>query len=346
MGTELVGIEKALELARKKLTGQSTFPAVYDTRRMQEIVHAVLTPRQIEVFESENEVDFSLQGKARFRGNFGKERRGVYGTFRVIPSKIRNIRELGLPNEDICNHILQLQEGLVLVTGVTGSGKTTTLASLVQAMNETQNLCIITVEDPIEYVFEERKSLVIQREVNVDTNSFYAGVKYSMRQDPDVIVIGEIRDPETAMESLRAAETGHLVLSSLHSEDVAGAIDRFIGMFKSEEQDFVRSELSRRLECVIAQKLIPYRGAERTLVTEIAICTPAMRNYVRENKTEQIISAIQTGGQYGMISMDKCLQNLYDAHKITQEEVLLQHAKDRVEMERFLVERRVARRKA
>lgn len=294
---------------------------------------ALLTRKQLENFAATHQHDFSYEPEgipnARFRVNAALENKGHYLTFRIIPTHIRTPEEIGFPDERIWQDVLSLSRGLVLVTGVTGSGKSTTLASLIQRLNEERPEKTICIEDPIEYVYQNKCGVIVQREVGRDTLSFYDGVKWALRQDPDNILIGEIRDKETARAALTAAETGHLVFSTLHTKDAVGTINRYISFFPGEEQAEIRAELADNLTYVITQQLVPYEiRADRVLAMEVMKNTPAIQNLIREGKLHQIPTAIETGAREGMIAMDRHLEVLYRSGRILQN-IALQYAMHR-----------------
>ena len=291
---------------------------------VEESIRNLISEKQAQILGEMHELDLSYQTekieKARFRVNVGLENKGLFATFRVIPNEIREISKLGFPDDKVWQDIVSMNKGLVLVTGVTGSGKSTTLASLIQEINARCAEKIICIEDPIEYVHKNQKSIVIQREVGRDTQSFAAGVKWALRQDPDNLLVGEIRDVETARAALTAAETGHLVLSTLHTKDAVGTIRRFVELFPSGEQDEIRASLSDNLGYVLTQQLIPYElRANRVLAMEVLKNTFAIANLIREGKTHQLQGLIETGMKEGMMTMDRHLQILCQAGKITRD---------------------------
>lgn len=291
--------------------------------KSKEIIYSILSEAQIKKFETNKELDlsFGIEGLSRFRANIFYQRGNVAGAFRSIPYKIMSFEELGLPR--IVNKICELPKGLVLVTGATGSGKSTTLASIINKINENRHCHIITIEDPIEYVHEHKKSVVNQREVESDTNSFARALKYVLREDPDVILIGEMRDLETIELALTSAETGHLVFATLHTSDCAQTINRIIDVFPSHQQSQVRTQLSFVLQAVFSQQLIPRAtGRGRVLAVEVMIATPAIRSLIRESKIHQIYSVIQTSQQQGMQTMNQCLAQLVARRQITYEEAM------------------------
>lgn len=279
--------------------------------------------KKFKILENQGEVDLSvaLSSGERFRVNAYKQRGKYAIAIRTITSQIPSFKVLGLP--DVIATFAEKHKGLILVTGPTGSGKSTTLASLIDIINSTQERHIITLEDPIEYVHNHKKGIVNQREVGSDTESFHSALRAALRQDPDVILVGEMRDPETVSIALTAAETGHLVFSTLHTVGSAKTIDRIVDMFPAEQQQQIRTQLSTVCEGVISQQLIQtIDGRNRVAALEVMISTPAIRNLIRENKTYQIQNIIQTSSKLGMQSMDQELVNLYRQGKISRESVL------------------------
>jgi len=278
---------------------------------------SLLTREQREEFERELELDFAYTaGGARFRVNYYLQRNSVGGAFRLIPREIKPLSELGVP--DSVARFAQLARGLVLVTGPTGSGKSTTLAALIDLVNQTRADHIVTVEDPIEFLHRHQKSLVNQREVGHDTHSFAAALKHVLRQDPDVILIGELRDLETVSVALTAAETGHLVFATLHTQDAAQTIDRVIDVFPPHQQGQVRAQLAATLQGVVCQALVKKVGGGRVVATEVLVGTSAIANLIREGKTYQIASAMQAGRSLGMHTMDQHLADLVNSGTITR----------------------------
>lgn len=289
----------------------------------KQLIYSVLTDAQKQRFEEENELDFSfgLKGISRFRANVFMQRGAVAAAIRVIPFQILTFEQLGLP--PVVNDLVKRPRGLILVTGPTGSGKSTTLAAMIDKINNEQHLHIVTIEDPIEYLHPHKKSLVNQREVNADTKSFKAALKYILRQDPDVVLVGEMRDLETIEAALTIAETGHLTLATLHTNSCAQTINRIIDVFPAHQQPQVRAQLSFVLEGVLSQQLLPKIGGGRVLALEIMVPNPAIRNLIREDKVHQIYSAMQTGqNKYGMQTMNQSLYELYVKKQITLEEAL------------------------
>ena len=304
-----------------------------DLKRM---IYSALTDRQKIQFEEEKELDFSLAlvGLDRFRVNVHQQRSYVEAAFRRIPIFIPTVEELKLP--PAISTLARKVNGLVLVTGPTGMGKSTTLAAMVQLINTERKCMIMSIEDPIEFVHANKRSVVKQREVYRDTNSFAEALKRCLRQDPDVIVVGEMRDLETISTALTAAETGHLVLATLHTPDAPQTIERIIDVFPPYQQHQVRQQLSTCLQGVVSQCLLPHAsGRGRVLAVEIMIATPAIRNLVREQSVEQLHTAIQTGAQFGMKTMDRALKDLFEAGQISFEEAL-NHAKNPEELKFFV----------
>ena len=288
---------------------------------MQEALEHVTTEEQRERFVEEMELDFaySISGLARFRANAAFQRGTISLAFRQVYWTIPAIEELGLP--ELCKVLSLKPDGLSLITGPTGSGKSTTLAAMVNYLNERELRRVITIEDPIEYLFRDEKCFITQRELGADTKSFASALKRALRQDPDVILVGEMRDLETIAIALTAAETGHLVLSTLHTPSAAQAIDRVIDVFPPSQQGQIRNQLSTTLQAVLYQALIPRAdGNGRIAAVEVMIATPAIRNLIREGKTYQIPNVIQTGSQYGMQTMNQALRDLYQKGLITLEE--------------------------
>jgi twitching motility protein PilT len=285
------------------------------------LCYSVLTDAQKHKFEEHNELDFSfgLKGLSRFRGNLFTQKGSCAGVFRVVPFEIKSFKQLGLPQ--VLVDITKKPSGLILVTGPTGSGKSTTLATMIDMINSTREDHIITVEDPIEFVHNHKKCLVNQREVTTDTVSFTAALKYVLRQDPDVVLIGELRDLETIEAALKVSETGHLTFATLHTNSAVQTINRIIDVFPSSQQEQIRVQLSFVLEGIVAQQLIPkINGAGRAMSMEILIPTQGIRNIIREDKVHQIYSAMQTGqGKYGMQTMNQSLMDLVIKKHISAE---------------------------
>ncbi|MFA0676313.1 type IV pilus twitching motility protein PilT, partial [Vibrio sp. 10N.222.51.A6] len=285
------------------------------------LVFEIMDDSQRGEFEEKLEVDFSfeLPNVGRFRVNAFNQARGCAAVFRTIPVEIPTLEQLGAP--DIFEKIANYEKGLVLVTGPTGSGKSTTLAAMVDYVNRNHNKHILTIEDPIEFVHTNNKCLVNQREVHRDTHSFKAALRSALREDPDVILVGELRDQETISLALTAAETGHLVFGTLHTSSAAKTVDRIIDVFPGSDKDMVRSMLSESLRSVIAQKLLKRVGGGRVACHEIMMATPAIRNLIREDKVAQMYSIIQTGAAHGMQTMEQNAKQLMAQGLVDSEEV-------------------------
>jgi twitching motility protein PilT len=287
------------------------------------LAYSILTENQKKRFETEDELDFSfgVQNLSRFRGNVYKQRGCVAMAIRQIPYEIISIERLGLP--PIVNKLAERPRGLVLVTGPTGSGKSTSLAAMVDKVNRERKGHIITIEDPIEFIHRHQNCMINQREVGADTKSFTAALKYALRQDPDVILIGEMRDLETISAALTIAETGHLVFATLHTNSAAESINRVIDAFPSHQQAQIRAQLAFVLEGVVTQTLIPKaKGKGRIAACEVMVCTPAIRAVIRDEKIHQIYSLMQAGKKHGMQTMNDALQMLYMRGEVTLEEAL------------------------
>ncbi|HLU62716.1 MAG TPA: type IV pilus twitching motility protein PilT [Gammaproteobacteria bacterium] len=291
-----------------------------DHSQVHDMVYDIMSDKQRKDYEEFLECDFSFEipGLARFRVNAFNQNRGAGAVFRTIPSKILTLEQLNAPK--IFQEIAETPRGIVLVTGPTGSGKSTTLAAMINYINENEAGHILTIEDPIEFVHESKKCLVNQREVHRDTLGFNEALRSALREDPDCILVGEMRDLETIRLALSGAETGHLVFGTLHTSSAAKTIDRIVDVFPAAEKDMVRAMLSESVRAVISQTLLKKIGGGRVAAHEIMIGTPAIRNLIRENKIAQMYSAIQTGQQYGMQTLDQCLQDLVKKGLITKEE--------------------------
>jgi twitching motility protein PilT len=303
---------------RGRLTSLEDYP-VLDPTDTREIVYGILTNDQRQRLETDWQIDFAyaVPGVARFRVNAYLQRSALSAAFRLIPSTIVPIDDLGLP--PVVHEFCKKPRGLVLVTGPTGSGKSTSLASMIDEINESREEHILTIEDPIEFLHSHKKCMVNQRELGSDALGFGPALKGALRQDPDVILVGEMRDLETISTALTAAETGHLVFATLHTQSAAQTIDRIIDVFPSHQQDQVRVQLSVALQGVMTQTLIPTAdGSARVVACETLVPTPAVRNLIREGKTHQIVSAMQTGGGVGMQTLDTALAALVRNGKITQ----------------------------
>jgi twitching motility protein PilT len=291
-----------------------------ESKDVNSLVYDIMNDNQRKDYEQNLEVDFSFEvpNLARFRVNAFNTSRGPAAVFRTIPSTVLSLDDLGAP--DIFRDISDNPRGLVLVTGPTGSGKSTTLAAMVDYINNSKHHHILTIEDPIEFVHQNKLSLINQREVHRDTHSFKAALRSALREDPDVILVGELRDLETIRLAMTAAETGHLVFGTLHTTSAPKTIDRIIDVFPGEEKDMVRSMLSESLQAVISQTLVKKVGGGRVAAHEIMLGIPAIRNLIREDKIAQMYSAIQTGAMHGMQTMDQCLKNLVNRGLITAQD--------------------------
>lgn len=309
---------------------------VISANEIEYIIMSILDSYQIEVLNNTWELDFSysLQGIARFRGNVMKQRGSLALVVRVVPYNIPEFSELGLPSD--LNKLCSLSRGLILVTGPTGSGKSTTLASLIDIINSTRKLNIVTIEDPIEFLHSHKQSTIRQREIGTDTHSFASALRHVLRHDPDVILIGEMRDPESIGIALTAAETGHLVLSSLHTQSAPLTISRIVDVFQNEAKEQIRQQLANTLKAVVSQQLLPVAdGNGRVAAIEYMINTPAVKNLIREGKEHQLYNVIQTSQALGMQSMDQALYKLYRNGRITRE-AATEYCIDRTEMDRML----------
>ncbi|MDD5503940.1 MAG: type IV pilus twitching motility protein PilT [Candidatus Omnitrophica bacterium] len=312
----------------------TSYPAL-SREDCKRIIYSILNDNQKVRFETELELDFSIYvpDLSRFRVNVHMQRGSIEAAFRVIPSKIKTIEELGLPA--IVADLALRPNGLVLATGPTGMGKSTTLAAMVDLINTQKQALIVSIEDPIEYVHRNNKSIIKQREVGSDTKSFANALKHALRQDPDVILVGEMRDLETISTAITAAETGHLVLSTLHTPDAPQTIDRLIDIFPPHQQKQIMIQLAGSLQGVICQQLLPKRsGNGRVVACEIMTATSAVRSLIREQKTEQLPTVIQTSARSGMITMDKTLKMLYEASLI-DEETFKSRLKDKGDLDKI-----------
>ena len=297
-------------------------------KHVHDMVYDIMNDAQRKHYEDTLECDFSfeIQGLARFRVNAFNQNRGAGAVFRTIPSQILSLEELGCPR--VFAELIQQPQGLILVTGPTGSGKSTTLAAMVDNINKEEYGHILTIEDPIEFVHTAQKCLINQREVHRDTHGFNEALRSALREDPDYILVGEMRDIETIRLALTAAETGHLVFATLHTSSAAKTIDRIIDVFPAGEKPMVRSMLSESLRAVISQALLKKVGGGRTAAWEIMVGTPAIRNLIREDKVAQMYSSIQTGQQYGMMTLDQHLQDLVKRAVVTRQQAR-DYAKDK-----------------
>lgn len=290
-----------------------------DHKQVHSLIYEIMNDKQRKDYEEYLETDFSFEvpGVARFRVNAFNQNRGAGAVFRTIPSKVLSMEELGMGQ--VFRDVSSVPRGLVLVTGPTGSGKSTTLAAMIDFINENKYHHILTIEDPIEFVHESKKCLINQREVHRDTHGFAEALRSALREDPDIILVGEMRDLETIRLALTAAETGHLVFGTLHTTSAAKTIDRVVDVFPAQEKSMVRSMLSESLEAVISQTLLKRVGGGRVAAHEIMRGTPAIRNLIREDKVAQMYSAIQTGANVGMQTMDQCLADMLERRIITRE---------------------------
>lgn len=293
---------------------------ILESDQIRKMLYSIMTEDQRAAYENDMELDFAISfgEKARFRVNAFTTRKGVTAVLRTIPSEIPTMDEIDLPM--VIRRFADLEQGIVLVTGATGSGKSTTLASLINHINKTQQKHILTIEDPVEFFHHSDKSLINHRELNVDTKSYAKALKSALREDPDVILIGEMRDHETISLALTAAETGHLVFGTLHANSASKTIDRIIDVFPGSEKDMVRAMLAGSLQGVVAQKLLRRKEGGRVGVHEVLVGTSAVRNLIRENQLPQLYSMMQTGSRYGMTTMEDSAQSLYEDGIITKEE--------------------------
>lgn len=291
-----------------------------DEEAVESLIFVILDDEQKQTLLKDKEFDFSFAfgDLGRFRVNAFHERGNLAAALRLIPNDLLTVEQLGLP--PIVNKFAEYPRGLVLVTGPTGSGKSTSLAALIHKINTEQNKHIITIEDPIEYLHKSQKSVIVQREVHYDTYSFSAALRSALREDPDVVLLGEMRDLETIASAITMAETGHLVFATLHTNSASQSIDRMVDVFPPHQQPQIRAQLANILMAVCSQRLAPAIGGGRIAAAEILVATPAVRNIIREGKTHQLEAVIQTGAEFGMQSMDKTLVNLVHAGSITFDE--------------------------
>jgi twitching motility protein PilT len=309
---------------------------VLDKRGIQGMIYAILPQKMRERLEQELELDmsYSLPGRARFRVNVYYQRDSLGAAFRLIPYEIRTVEDLGLPS--VVADLARYPRGFVVVTGPTGSGKSTTLASMVDIVNRERQAHVMTVEDPIEFLHRHKRCVVNQREVGADTQSFAQALKHVLRQDPDVILVGEMRDLESISTAITAAETGHLVFATLHTQDAPQTIDRIIDMFPPHQQQQVRVQLATSLQGVVTQQLLQtVDGRSRAVAVEVLICTPAVRNLIREGKVHQIYSIMQAGGRFGMKTMDQSLADLVKSGKVSQQ-LAYERCHDTEELKRLI----------
>lgn len=313
-----VGLPPMLRIDGKLKEVPATKPL--NEEQAENLIFSILDEDQKQILLKDKEFDFSFAfgDLARFRANAFHERGNIALALRLIPTEIRTVEQLGLPSA--VKEMTEYPRGLVLVTGPTGSGKSTTLAAMIDRININQSKHIITIEDPIEYVHKNKKSILTQREVHYDTYSFTSALRSSLRQDPDVVLIGEMRDLETIAAAITIAETGHLVFATLHTNSASQSVDRMIDVFPPHQQTQIRVQLATILGGIISQRLVPLIDGGRVAAAEILVATPAVRNVIREGKSHQLESIIQTGAEYNMQSMDKTLINLIHSGKITYNE--------------------------
>lgn len=315
----LVGYPPMLRIAGELYPIAQT--QIIQAQEMEDIMFPVLTQEQRDLLLTNREIDLSIQTPVgRFRVNIYYQRGFLAGTFRLVSTHIRTLDELGLPL--ICHEFPKLRQGFLLVTGPTGHGKSTTLAAMIQEINLTRSRHIITVEDPIEYLYPVGKSIISQREMHSDTHSWNIALRSVLREDPDVVLIGEMRDLETIEAAITIAETGHLVFATLHTNSASQTIDRIVGVFPENEQSQIRLQLSAALEGIVSQRLIPAVGGGRVASTEVLIATPAVRSTIREGRTHLIDNVMQTSAEAGMITMEMSLAKLCKEGKITVESAM------------------------
>ena len=328
-----VGLPPTLRVDGKLIPHENSAPLTEETA--EQLIFSILDEEQKQMLLKDKEFDFSFAfgEEARFRVNAFHERGNLAAALRLIPNQIRTVEDLKLPKA--INVFTNYPRGLVLVTGPTGSGKSTTLAAMIDKINTEKALHIVTIEDPIEYTHKSKKAMVVQREVHYDTYSFASALRSSLRQDPDVVLIGEMRDLETIAAAITIAETGHLVLATLHTNSAAQSIDRMVDVFPPHQQQQIRVQLASILQGVCSQRLIPMIGGGRVPATEILVATSAVRNIIREGKTHQLDAVIQTGAEKGMQSMDRALVALIHGGTITYEEAK-DYALDLEELERLM----------
>jgi twitching motility protein PilT len=320
-----------------ELRDSQVWPTALDPKETSLLAYSLMTEKQKRTFEVEDDLDFSfgIARLSRFRANVFRQRGAVALAIRQIPFDIRSFESLGIP--PIVPKFADRVNGMVLVTGATGSGKSTTLAALIDKINRERRCHIITIEDPIEFVHSHRMSMVNQREVGSDTKTFASALKYALRQDPDVVLIGEMRDPETIAAAITMAETGHLVFATLHSNSAAESINRIVDVFPHEQQAQIRTQLAVVLEGIVTQQLVPKKNGGRALAVEVLVVTSAIRALIRDDKTHQIYSSMQAGTKHGMQTMTQALYSHYLNGTLTKEAVL-EHSEDPVELERMMIQ--------
>lgn len=298
-----------------QLTPVSGLPAL-KPQETEQLVFSILNSEQKDLLITNREIDFSVQSKVgRFRANVYYQKATVAATFRLVTSKIKGVDELGLPS--ICHDFVRLRQGFVLLTGPTGHGKSTTLAAMIQEINQTKPLHIITIEDPIEYIYPPGFSIISQREMHADTHSWNVALRSVLREDPDVVLVGEMRDFETIEAALTVAETGHLVFATLHTNSASQTIDRIVGVFPENQQPQIRLQLAAVLEGVVSQRLVPAIGGGRMAIAEILTATPAVRSTIRDGRTHLIDNIMQTSAEQGMVTLETALANAVKAGKIS-----------------------------
>lgn len=295
---------------------------VITTSQIEIFMNPLLSENQKQIFSQNWELDFSFEfeGKGRFRGNFYRQKGSPAAALRLIPLTIQTLAELGLP--DVVGKVSELRQGFILVTGPTGHGKSTTLAAIINQINQTRAVHVVTIEDPIEYVYPPGKALISQRELYSDTKAWSNSLRAVLREDPDVVFIGEMRDLETISSAMTIAETGHLVFATLHTNSAAQSVDRIIDVFPENQQSQIKIQLAATLEAIVSLRLVPTINPGRALATEILFATPAARNIIREDKTYLIDNLIQTSGELGMMSLENSLANLVRDGRISQEVAL------------------------
>lgn len=328
-----VGLPPMLRIDGSLMPAAGTQPL--DEASVEQLIFQILDEDQRQILLKDKEFDFSFAfgNLGRFRVNAFHERGNLAAALRLIPNEIKSAMELGMP--PVVSSFSEFPRGLVLVTGPTGSGKSTTLAALVDKINSEKAQHIITIEDPIEFTHKSKKSVVVQREVHYDTYSFSAALRSSLRQDPDVVLIGEMRDLETISAAITIAETGHLVFATLHTNSAAQSIDRMIDVFPPHQQPQIRAQLSNILMAICSQRLVPQIGGGRIVAAEVLIANPAVRNIIREGKSHQLDAVIQTGADQGMQTMDRTLANLVQSGSITYDSAR-EYAVDLTEFERLM----------
>lgn len=312
----IAGFPPMLRLSGDLVAVEGT--SVLPPEETQQLIEQTLNTEQREIFSTNKEIDYSLATPVgRFRVNAYVQKGTAAAAFRLIPEKIKSIESLGLPA--ICNEFVKLRQGLILVTGPTGHGKSTSLASMINIINQSKNVHIITIEDPIEYVYPKGQAMVSQREMHGDTHSWNIALRSVLREDPDVVLVGEMRDFETIQSAITIAETGHLVFATLHTNSAAQSIDRIVDVFPENQQVQIRLQLSNVLEGILSIRLVPAVGGGRVPVTEILTATPAIRTLVREGKTHQIDNIIQTSAEFGMMTLETSLANAVKAGSINMD---------------------------